>query len=294
MEKIYFFMYFLLKFLDILALYGYNSVKGGEKMESNICKISNVRSGDLICAEFVYETELKNVDRVMRDKHLIGFLSSGEGRFFLNNKEHSLKRGNAFFVPRNSEYRLELNEDCTYFYISFFGRRGDELVERGKLSDTRCVADISFADNDIIEFAMLALQKANDSNIDILGESVLLYLLAHLVRDDGNKGDLTSKIISVTNERFADPSFSLSMLATTLGYDAKYLSSYFKKNNGVGFSEFLRDIRIRHSIFLMEQGVVYVRNVAILSGFSDSMYYSRVFKQVMGVSPSDYIKELSK
>ena len=222
MEKIYFFMQFLLKFLDILALYGYNSVKGGEKMESNICKISNVRSGDLICAEFVYETELKNVDRVMRDKHLIGFLSSGEGRFFLNNKEHSLKRGNAFFVPRNSEYRLELNEDCTYFYISFFGRRGDELVERGKLSDTRCVADISFAGNDIIEFAMLALQKANDSNIDILGESVLLYLLAHLVRDDGNKENSTLASL-IFLKFFTSMLFAYILFLCSYGKQHKYL-----------------------------------------------------------------------
>ena len=263
-------------------------------MESNICKISSVRSGDLICTEFVYETELLRVERVMNDRHLIGFVCSGEGRFFLNDKESFLKRGSAFFVPRNSEYRLELNEDSTYFYISFLGRRGDELIERCGFGDTRCVADISWADDDIIKFAKAALLKANEANIDILGESVLLYLLAHLVKDDGNKGDLMSRIISVTNERFADPTFSLSSLASTLLYDGKYLSSYFKKNKGVGFSEFLRDIRIRHSIFLMEQGVVYVRNVAILSGFSDAMYYSRVFKQVMGVSPSDYIKALSK
>ena len=135
-------------------------------MERNICKISNVRSGDLICAEFVYETELKNVERVMTDKHLIGFVCSGEGRFSIENKEYPLKRGGVFFAARNSEYRLSLNEDCTYFYISFFGRRGDELAERCGLGDSQCVADVSWADSGIIEFAKSATASSESSMIE--------------------------------------------------------------------------------------------------------------------------------
>ena len=264
-----------------------------DRNNKNICRISNIRSGDLICTEFVYETEIMKTERSLNNSYLVGFICSGDGRFYSGKKEYSLKRGSVFFVPKNGEYRLDFNENCTYFYISFFGRRGDEIVDRTVFAKGVSAADLSSVSENIIEFALGAIKKVNDNNLDIFGESVLLYLLGHVVGEDGNKGDLMSAIISATNEHFSSHTFSLSTLADILGYDAKYISSYFKKKKGMCFSEYLRDIRIRHSVFLMEQGVVYVRNVAILSGFSDAMYYSRGFKAVMGVSPSNYIKTLT-
>ena len=57
--------------------------------------------------------------------------------------------------------------------------------------------------------------------------------------------------------------------------------------------QYLREIRIRHAVFLMEQGVVSVNNVALLSGFGDALYFSKVFSDVMEISPKIYIKNLS-
>ena len=72
-------------------------------------------------------------------------------------------------------------------------------------------------------------------------------------------------------------------------YDAKYLSFYFKKHKHICYSEYLRDMRIRHAVFLMEQGLTSVKNIALLSGFGDALYFSKVFKRVMGKSPKEYM-----
>jgi YesN/AraC family two-component response regulator len=84
------------------------------------------------------------------------------------------------------------------------------------------------------------------------------------------------------------------VLAAELGYDAKYLSSLFKKKKGTPFTQYLRELRIAHALFLMEQGVVSVKNIAILAGFGDALYFSKIFKEVMGVSPKSYIEGLHK
>jgi AraC-like DNA-binding protein len=45
----------------------------------------------------------------------------------------------------------------------------------------------------------------------------------------------------------------------------------------------------------MVQGITQIKNIAKLSGFSDPLYFSTVFKQKMGVSPKDYLKtEINK
>ena len=108
------------------------------------------------------------------------------------------------------------------------------------------------------------------------------------------KNDLLAKIVKITNEQFTRADFSLSAPAEQLGYDAKYLSSFFKKHKGMAFTAYLRELRIRRAVFLMEHGVESVKNVAVLSGFQDPLYFSKVFKAVIGQSPTEYIKKLHK
>ena len=111
------------------------------------------------------------------------------------------------------------------------------------------------------------------------------------MKKDG-KSDMVSKIISLTSEYFTDPSLSISAIADEIGYHEKYVSSRFKKEMGISFVRYLRNIRIDHAVFLMEQGVVSVKNTALLSGFSDSLYFSKVFKETKGISPKEFIAGL--
>ena len=57
---------------------------------------------------------------------------------------------------------------------------------------------------------------------------------------------------------------------------------------GVGYTEYLRMYRINYAIMLLDHGIDSVKNIASLSGFSNPMYFSSVFKQTVGVSPSEY------
>ena len=44
----------------------------------------------------------------------------------------------------------------------------------------------------------------------------------------------------------------------------------------------------------MQQGITSVQNVAALSGYRDPLYFSRVFKSIVGVSPSVYARNPQK
>jgi len=97
-------------------------------------------------------------------------------------------------------------------------------------------------------------------------------------------------MISETEERFNDPMLSLSVLAEELSYNSKYLSHVFKEKMGIGYSEYLRETRIKFARSLLDRGLDSVKNVALLSGFNDPLYFSSVFKKTMGVSPAAYVK----
>ncbi len=62
----------------------------------------------------------------------------------------------------------------------------------------------------------------------------------------------------------------------------------------IGFSEYLTNIRMKHPAFLMEQGVTAAKKVVLLSGYSDLLYFSKVLKKQMGMSPREYLHLLQE
>jgi AraC-like DNA-binding protein len=62
----------------------------------------------------------------------------------------------------------------------------------------------------------------------------------------------------------------------------------------MNYSEYLRSVRLKYAITLLDHGIDSVKNVALLSGFSDPLYFSKVFKDSIGISPKGYIKNKIK
>lgn len=257
-------------------------------MDRNICKFSVTRSSDLVCSDFVYETANTLAKPRVSRKYLLGLVMKGDGTLTKNGTAHALTEGSLFAVEAEQAFSID-GAEMEYCYITFSGRRASELAERMGLSPSLCVFSGYTC---LCEFWLDSLHRADDGNLDLLAEAVLLYSVAQLKPEKKAHGDLVTRMMAVTDEQFTNASFSLSRLADKLGYDAKYLSSLFRQKKGIPFTQYLRDLRIRHAIFLMEQGVVSVKNTAILSGFSDALYFSKIFKVSVGVSPKAYIEGL--
>ena len=53
-------------------------------------------------------------------------------------------------------------------------------------------------------------------------------------------------------------------------------------------------MRLKYAVSLFDYGLDSVKNVAILSGFADPLYFSSVFKESIGISPREYIERETK
>ncbi len=262
-------------------------------MGRNICKFTENRSSDLICTDFVYELDRAQATGSTAREFVLGMADHGTGVLSCEGKAFPLACGTLFFVPRGARYTISGDESLSYFYICFHGRRAEELIARAGFARELAACPTEQADAArIAQMALDALHRATAENLDLYSESVLLYLLSHLCREKKAHHDLLSRIVAIANDRFSEADFSLSALAAELGYDAKYLSALFKKKKGIPFTQYLRELRVKHAIFLMEQGVVSVKNIAILAGFGDALYFSKIFKDEMGVPPKAYMEKL--
>lgn len=82
---------------------------------------------------------------------------------------------------------------------------------------------------------------------------------------------------------------SLNELAALLNVNRFYFCRFFKEVTGSTPIEYLNNYRTHQAVSLMRQQPSYtITQVATLVGYNDSSYFARVFKHVMGESPSAY------
>lgn len=83
---------------------------------------------------------------------------------------------------------------------------------------------------------------------------------------------------------------SLKSICSCFGISQPYLSRLFRKYENMSFNEYITKKRIDKAKQLMEENPqMPLKDVAQFAGFSDPFYFSRVFKMVTGMPPSEYI-----
>lgn len=83
---------------------------------------------------------------------------------------------------------------------------------------------------------------------------------------------------------------SQQMIADEIGISSTYLSTLFKNEMSVGFTEYLTNLRLDQAKTLFETGNYKIREVGELCGFYDYFYFFKVFKKKFGITPKEFLK----
>lgn len=222
------------------------------------------------------------------------YVAKGTGFLHTFGKIHALSEGDIFFTFPAMPFCIESENNFSYMYISFVGSRGNMIMEKLKISPQNFI----FTDcNDVYKFWRDGLDTINELT-DLISESILLYTFSFLGKKllVERNADMIVNNVALTikkyiDDHFTDNSLSLKKISKEISYNQKYISSIFKKYFGIGISEYLNTVRIQHSCTLMQQGITSIYDIATFCGYSDSQYFSKVFRKKMSMSPRAYILE---
>ncbi|MDU5263022.1 MAG: helix-turn-helix transcriptional regulator, partial [Clostridium celatum] len=70
--------------------------------------------------------------------------------------------------------------------------------------------------------------------------------------------------------------------------DRSYLFRLFKKTTGMSMVNYLTEFRIQKACNFLSMTDLSIKSVAYSVGYEDPLYFSRIFRKIMFVSPSDY------
>jgi len=89
-------------------------------------------------------------------------------------------------------------------------------------------------------------------------------------------------------EAHIDQNFSIPWLAKQVHLGRTQLSRKTKALTGKTPTEFVRDIRIAHSKQLLRQTDKSISEIGYAVGYDDPAFFSRVFREEVGMSPSEW------
>ena len=256
-------------------------------MSEPICKFNQSKANAINCSQFIFETSDVQQKTTHAATHCVGIVAKGAGELCVGGARTALGVGAVYFIKKGSDFSITLEPDSEYYYICFHGWHADELIERMALA---AQGRVFFGGEGLLALWRDCFERCERGNLDLFSEAALLYTVASLAEPQRQKSDLTDRICEYANSHFGDPTLCLSDIASRFGYDAKYLSALFKSKKGITFTAYLRSVRVKHAAFLMEEGVESAKSVAVLCGFSDALYFSKIFKKEVGMTPSEYKK----
>ena len=83
---------------------------------------------------------------------------------------------------------------------------------------------------------------------------------------------------------------TLSSISANVNLSTSYLCRVFKSEVGTSITSYLNNLRIRKAATLIKENTFSLKEISVMVGIDDQLYFSRLFKKCMGISPSEYGK----
>lgn len=113
--------------------------------------------------------------------------------------------------------------------------------------------------------------------------------LCRLVAREDERGNrrLVAKAKKYILEHYMER-ISLEQVASAISISPGYLSTIFRQSAGICFTDYVTGVKIDQAKRLLRETDYKVYEVSEVLGYQNAYYFSRVFKKIVGMTPSEY------
>ena len=247
----------------------------------------------------VRQNETYYYDNAKRDYsgYLFQYTLNGQGVFEQREKTQDLVPGKAFLVrmPEDSRYFLPADRPDArweYLYVHFRGEAVLPFFDRIRQAFGPCF-DLPADSVPVLLWLNLHRELREGRQLKSYEGGELIYrFLSALLRTLESPSlpepsPAVAEALCYMKEHFAGH-FSMDELAARLGLSAAYFTRLFTRETGETPLASLTRIRLSRAVFLLLNTSLSIESIAVSCGFSCGNYFSKVFRKISGVSPSEY------
>lgn len=234
-----------------------------------------------ICQIFTVTSQEGKTDYIeSRKSYGFSFCCKGKITYNLRGKETISAPDYVVFLPAGQSYHLYRNESGEFPLINFLS------------PDFDCNDIVAFPIRDsffyLREFEkMKALSLFEYNRAEIM--SIFYNMLHQLSRENISKSIITPALRYLA-DNFSDSTLTNKDLADICNISEVYFRKLFIKFYGTTPKQYLIDIRLNRAQQLLAEGFLPVCDIAEACGFTNQYHFCRLFKDKLGLTPTDYRK----
>ncbi len=248
------------------------------------------------CVQTVYNEEHVSGPLHWHDYYSLDIITDGSGTHSINGKHLTTKKGDLILTTPTDIHNFQTEETlymCTFLFT-------DSVVDKKYFYALKHPHTAHLTEDELrsvltyfseIKKSNEKLRSHPDDSLETdtvkLNLSLLLILLAKKIgKTEQTASSKISDLLQYLNMHFREP-LTVERVAKNAGLTPAYFSTWFKKNVGMSFVEYINSLRIDYAVSMIKQGHTIIDS-CYASGFGSLSHFNHTFKSKLGVSPREY------
>lgn len=247
---------------------------------------------------FYPNAALHNRERIAGSpQYILIHCVKGSGWYKIHNERYTINTNDFIVVPANTrhEYGAAMNEPWSIYWVHFTGDFAKFYYDLLSSEESYTPKKAIFNTNRhlLFEDILHHLELMNNNDNIICGNSYFYAFLATFIdsqmKISSNENDMIQKCISFMKDNL-NQNLHLDDLVKQVAMSPSHISSEFKKKMKYSPMQLFTSLKIQKACQLLSESTQSVKIIGLTLGYTDQYHFSRVFKNVMGVSPNKFRK----
>jgi len=273
--------------------------------------LANPLTADLVVHSMGFFPNASNhyIDRPLGcGEYILIYCAKGRGWYVLDGIKHDVNENQFFILPAEHahQYGSPQEDGWTIYWVHFKGKRASmvytkiegvyslEVTNNSRIDDRRNLFD---------ELLNVMESKTTDESVlyvnlcfsQLIASFLLPNIFCNAKYPEAKEGNtfFVSKATHYMNENI-DKQLKVEELASLFACSPSYFYRKFVKETGYAPITYFHRLKIRRASELLVNTRLKIKQIALMLGVDDAYYFSRLFKNVTGMSPSEYVKKNAK
>jgi len=239
------------------------------------------------------------INRKSHDDNILIYCVEGSGKLETDDFEGGITQGDIILLPAGHDhvYAADKRTPWSLYWLHFDGIQTSQLLEELDYNPSHPVVNLGLKPLLVSDFKrLLSLRKSGyQRNIFNYAAAIVRQMLHYLALETHNLQTLQrhnfnlDSLHSLMHENL-NGELDLDTLAASANLSRHHFSAKYKKITGTSPIKHFIHLKIEHACYLLDTSENTIKQVSAKLGYEDPLYFSRQFRKVLGLSPSEYRK----
>ena len=232
------------------------------------------------------------------ESFLFLIVTEGAGTLVYGGETYFLKKGGCAFIDCRKPYAHATSADNLWSlsWLHFAGSSMDAIYDKYIARGGKAIFEVEKLENFLqLHASLYELASSTDYIRDMKLNAGLNELLVLLMQESWHPEESSShkqkrdmlEVKCYLDEHFKEK-LALEVLAARFYMNKFYMTRLFKAQYGMSINTYLQQVRVTRAKQLLRFSDASLESIGFSCGIGEQNYFSRLFKKIEGMSPSEY------